>query len=457
MGMSTLRDDLVKTSNALGCDTMSGVPPGFDMDGKDVVLALRFDSPVSEVEVSANNTHWHGANVALFDDALLDPAAALECDGGTVGVGDWGFISWDPMTSQQYYLVADGIIPAADPGDPEEVANGAFSISIVHDGDLPNSSWLTSDAPVVWERVEQALIQSDIRVASVVTLRDAMDIVSPGNDDARLMAAATDARTKTGDWVSELPAADGENLGSAISNTIASAKTESVYDFSLVDVDNDVTGIDERDFVTQIRNHDCAQGDILECAGGSANTCTGCDIGASLEYEVVLTNTSVAPTGVSQVFDFELVAWADDTVEVERIPVRVMVPDAAAHEFNDAPESNFYRNVYDTTLRCIAPHEAPKWGDLIWSGDTPGPSTIEFQIRTANTLAELPLAIPASVIIPTDTNSHTLNLTEELIADGQPYGLPYLQITALLNPSNFPTASPTLEGWSFEFFCEAAE
>jgi hypothetical protein len=172
---------------------------------------------------------------------------------------------------------------------------------------------------------------------------------------------------------------------------------------------------------------------------------------------VVFANTSLQPEVTSQRFDFEVVAWADDAVEVERIPVRVMVPDAAAHEFDDFPGSNFYRNVYDTTARCVTPPEHPKWGDLTWTGSTPGGSTIEFQIRTAPTVAELLTAIPAVVVIPTDTTSDTLNLTQELIADGQPYGLPYIQITAVLNPSNSPPMSPTLEGWSFEFVCEAAE
>jgi hypothetical protein len=425
------------------------------MDGKDVVLALRFDSVVLGFSAFANNTHWPGADVALFDDALLDPAMALACNGGA-GVNRWGSLNWAPTTSQQYYLVVDGIIPAADPGHMPE---GAFSISIVHDGDPPNPAWLTSDAPVAWTDVESALLASDLRVASVVTLKDAMDMVSEGNADARLIAAATDALTKAnGQWVTELASANGEGLDSAISNTIALAITDSVYDISLVDVDNDTTpGVDESDFVAQIRDRDCAEGDIFECAGGSANTCIRCDVGASLEYEVVFRNTLVAPTGVSQVFDFEVVAWADDTVEGEHIPVRVMVPDAAAHEFDDSPASSFYRNVYDSTARCNTPPERPKWGDLIWEGSTPDGTSIEFQIRTANTAAELLLAIPAVVIIPTDTVSHTLNLTEELIADGQLYGLPYIQITAVLNPSNSPPVTPTLRGWSFEFVCEAAE
>jgi|GEM_PF-1446511 len=458
MGMSTLLNDRVKTSLAQGCGTppaVPGDPPGNDMDGKDVVLALRFDSAVPSFKAFANNTHWPGANLALFDSASLDPLSALTCDGGTNGVGAWGAIDWAPTTSQRYYLVADGIVPEADPG---HVPEGAFSISIVRDGDAPNSAWLTSNAPVLWDDVEAALLASDIRVASVVTLRDVMSMSSPGNLDARLIASATDALTKVGgQWVTELASADGTGLDAAISNTIALAKTDSVYTISVQGADNDASPIDERVFVEVIRNHDCAQAEPLGCDDGVGNRCRRCDIGAALEYELIMSNTSVSPTGAAQVFDFELVVRADGAIEVERIPVRVMVPDAADHEFVDVPGSNFYRNVYDSTARCNTPPERPKWGDLTWLGDTPGGSTIEFQIRTANTVAELQTAVPAVVVIPTDTQSDKLNITEELIADGQSYGLPYIQITALLNATNDPPVTPMLKGWSFEFVCEAAE
>jgi hypothetical protein len=160
---------------------------------------------------------------------------------------------------------------------------------------------------------------------------------------------------------------------------------------------------------------------------------------------------------VSQVFDFSVAVRADDSVAVESIPVRVMVPDATAHDFDDLPGSSFYRNVYDSTARCNTPPERPKWGLLTWVGTTPPGTTIEFQIRTAGTTAELPIAIPAVVVIETNMNSGKFNLTEELIADGQPWGLPYIQITAVLNATNSPPQTPTLEGWSFEFVCEAAE
>jgi hypothetical protein len=466
MGMSTRLTNQVNTAVIEpGCASPPPVPPdpspGADMDGIDVVLALRFDSAVPPVTASANNTHWPGANVALFDDAPLDPGSALACDNGPDGVNNWGSITWTPMTSRQYYLVIDGIIPAAESGHAPE---GAFSISIVHDGDLPDPSWRTSDAPVVWtgvDGVENALLASDIRVASVVTLQDPLIMPSPGRDDARLIAAASDARTKFGpEWLRELGTAapEPEDLGSAISQIIKDVKNKSVYDISMIEVDNDTTSVDERDFVAQIRHQDCAEGDpVDECDSGLGNECIRCDPGAFLEYEVIFTNTSVSPIGVSQVFDFELVVRADDAVEVERIPVRVMVPDAAAHEFDDFPGSSFYRNVYDSTARCITPPEHPKWGDLTWMGSTPPGTSIEFQIRTANAVADLQTAIPTVVVIPTDTTSNTFNLTEELVADGQPWGLPYIQITAMLNPSNSPPETPTLEGWSFEFVCEAAE
>ncbi len=74
------------------------------LERQDGVIGRRVDSLAAPVTVFANNTHWPGANVALFDDTLLDPLAALACDGGDVGVGAWGQITWSPTAAQQYYL-----------------------------------------------------------------------------------------------------------------------------------------------------------------------------------------------------------------------------------------------------------------------------------------------------------------------------------------------------------------
>ena len=268
MGMSTLLTNEVNTAAAIGCDTMSGIPPGADMDGKDVVLALRFDSLVLEADVFANNTHWPGANVALFDDVLLNPAEALRCDGGTDGVGNWGSITWPPETSLQYYLVADGIIPAAE---SEHKPEGAFSISIVHSGDPANPSWLTSDAPVAWTDVEAALLASNIRVASVVTL-NAMSMTFEGAPDAEAIAVATNALARFDiPWVWELPSSDGDGLDGAIRNIIDLA--QSAYKISMVDVDDDATTVDETEFIANIRHESCAEGQLLGCSSGSLGEC----------------------------------------------------------------------------------------------------------------------------------------------------------------------------------------
>jgi hypothetical protein len=185
--------------------------------------------------------------------------------------------------------------------------------------------------------------------------------------------------------------------------------------------------------------------------------CPDCEPGADIEFQLLLLNNSVAPTSTSQVFDFEIVVWADDTVEVERIPVRVMVPDDVAHEFDDAPGANFYRNSYDSLARCNVPPERPDWGYLSWTGSTPGDSTIEFQIRAANTAAELDAAIPAVVVIPSGTEDGILDIGQELINADIPNGLLFLRVTAMLNTSPDLRDTPELAGWEFEFVCFAAE
>ena len=108
---------------------------------------------------------------------------------------------------------------------------------------------------------------------------------SPGWISLAVPWKATSARIST---------ATGEGLDAAISNTLALAVTDSVYDIEMNDVDNPATGVDEREFIVQIRHQDCAEGDPLECAFGSANECRRCDVGAFLEYEVVFTNTTVS-------------------------------------------------------------------------------------------------------------------------------------------------------------------
>jgi hypothetical protein len=51
----------------------------------------------------------------------------------------------------------------------------------------------------------------------------------------------------------------------------------------------------------------------------------------------------------------------------------------------------------------------------------------------------------------------TLDIGQELINDGIPNGLPFLRVTAILNPTSDLADTPELEGWDLEFVCFAAE
>jgi len=454
MGMSTLLENQVATSTSLGCQTMSGMPPGADIDGRDAVIALRFDAPtVMLADAFANNTHWPAANVALFDDPLLDPAASVACNGNASL--RWGAVQWMPATAQPYYLVIDPMIPGGSGLDPV----GAFSLGIVSEGDPPNPTWLTADAPVDWASAETELLARKIRVASVIS-PTTTGMPSEAEPDAREVAALTGAVTKTdAAWLGEVTSQDGEGLGAQISNAIGLIRDESTYDFTIAEVDNDATpGVDETGFVTDLRASDCAEGQPRTCEAADGPRCPACDPGAPLEYELVLRNDFVMPDPAdSQVFDFELVVYFEGDLELLRIPVRVMVPNAPAHEFDAMPGTSFYRNTYDSLDRCDAPAERPSWGTLTWSGSTPSDSTIEFQIRTAETEEELDMAVPAVVVIPTDTTSSMIDVRQELIADGIRNGLLFIRVTALLNPSTDFLATPSLEGWELEFTCFAAD
>jgi hypothetical protein len=155
----------------------------------------------------------------------------------------------------------------------------------------------------------------------------------------------------------------------------------------------------------------------------------------------------VTQTAAPQVFDFEMVGYAG-AAEIGRIPVRVMVPEAGG-----SYGSGYYQNTYDSDVVCEMPPERPDWGDLTWIGSTPSDSTVEFELYTANTLAELDTVIPVSITYPTDTTAQTYDVGAELLNAGQENWMPFLRVRAKLNASSDSLSTPTFQGWSMEFNC----
>jgi hypothetical protein len=168
-------------------------------------------------------------------------------------------------------------------------------------------------------------------------------------------------------------------------------------------------------------------------------------------------NNIVAPDVVPQIFDFEMVAVADGTAELSRIPVRVMVP-ASGGSYG----VGFYENTYDSDIVCEMPPDRPDWGLLEWIGSTPSDSTITFEFFTGNTIAELDSQIPVPLTHPTDTSmpdgtvvitDHVYDIGQALLAGGKANYMPYLRIRARLQASTDTLSTPIFQGWSTQFNC----
>ena len=155
----------------------------------------------------------------------------------------------------------------------------------------------------------------------------------------------------------------------------------------------------------------------------------------------------------------DVLAFADGTVELARIPVRVMVP-----ETGGSYGAGFYENTYDSDIVCRLPPEIPSerpdWGTLTCTGSTPSDSQIVFEFFTGDTLAELDSQVPASVTYVGDVlvpnppvQSYDIDIPAALLTEAkQNYGL-YLRVRARLQASTDTSSTPVFAGWSMEFYC----
>ena len=106
--------------------------------------------------------------------------------------------------------------------------------------------------------------------------------------------------------------------------------------------------VDETGFVKAVTATACPTTGLNNCLGGEGTSiCQGCLQDTQVEFSFRLGNAIVAPTATPQVFDFDMVAMADGTVELTRIPVRVMVP-----ETGGSYGAGFYQNTYEADVVC---------------------------------------------------------------------------------------------------------
>jgi len=309
-------------------------------------------------------------------------------------------------------------------------------------------SWLTADLPIPWANVEAELLAAGVKILTVIspTSTDAAVVTA----EAEELANITGSVDQAGDPYVERIATDGTGLSTAILDAVDALVGNTRRDITSIAEDNPATsGVDERDFVKLIEASSCPTVGVSNCLGGTGtDTCLGCLADADVRFQFRISNDFVTPTLLPQVFEFEMVAIADGSVELLRIPVRLMVPGTGFSYGN-----GFYENTYEADYVCEMPPERPDWGDLTWIGSTPSDSTVEFEIFTGNSLAEMDAQIPMSIVYPTDTTLQTYDIGEALIANGFANYMPFLRVKAKLNASSDSFYTPIFTGWSMQFNC----
>jgi hypothetical protein len=410
-------------------------------DGRDSFLTFSLSSP-ADILFSGEGTAYHTTNTALFDSGLT----ATNCDPGPGGGDFWGRFT-QTVPAGTWYAVSDASV---SPSNSVSERIGNYQLRIHNQTADPGGypSWQTADLPLDWTTIETELLASGVKFVNIVSPNAAGLIAIP---DVTELSNVTNSLDKDGNPFLEIIAGDGTGLSSAILDAVRSLVGDSRRDISLEAEDNGATAEDEAAFVTAVTATSCPTVGLNNCLGGEGTPiCQGCLQDTQIEFSFRMGNDTVAPTVAPQVFDFDMVARADSSVELARIPVRVMVP-----ELGTSYGVGFYENTYDADVVCEMPPERPDWGTLTWTGSTPSDSEVVFEFFTADTLAELDTVIPVSVTYadPTDTAPKTYNVGDELVAGGEVNFRPYLRVRARLEGSSDGSATPVFAGWSTEFNC----
>lgn len=420
-------------------------------DGRDAFLRFSLTAP-TDMLVSGEGSAYHTTNVALLDSLL----GFVDCNGGP-GSGDyWGRLTQN-LGAGDWYAVSDAAVSTSS-SVSQRVGNFQlrFHNLTADPGGYP--SWQTANLPIPWTTVETELLATGVKFVNVVSPNTGGYIAVP---DVEALAVATNSVDQFGDPYLQLINGDGSGLSTAILDAVRSLVGDTRRDISIVPEDNPSSAtVDETQFVTAVTATSCPTSGIQNCLGGAGtSSCQGCLADTQVAFSFRLGNDVVTSTASPQVFDFDMIALADGTAELTRIPVRVMVPEAGV-----SYGAGYYANTYDSYVVCDIPPERPDWGTLEWGGSTPLDSSITFEFFTADSVSELDSQIPVSITYrtdpdpaltadPTDTTAQSYDVGDVLIAGGKTNKRLYLRVRARLQASSDTLETPIFEGWSLRFDC----
>lgn len=418
------------------------------LDGRDAMVRFSL-SGLTDMFVSGEGTAYHTTNVAIMNSAL----GVLDCNPGPGGGDYWGRLT-QPLGVGDWYAVSDASVHP-DLSVEDRIGNFQLRLHNLTADPVGHPSWQTANLPIPWTTVETELLAAGVKIVNVISPNTEGLIAEP---DVKALAVATNSLDQFGEPYLEEINADGSGLSTAVLDAVRSLVGDTRRDISIVAEDNSSTAaVDESDFVTAVTATSCPTAGISNCLGGQGtSSCQGCLADTQVGFSFRLGNDSVTPVaGSPQVFEFDMVALADGTAELARIPVRVMVPEAGT-----SYGAGFYVNTYDSDAVCDIPPDRPEWGDLTWVGSTPSDSEVVFEFFTADAVADLDSQVPTvSVAYSGDpvVQSHVLNISDELSAAQSPMDPLFLRVRARLEGSSGGVDTPIFQGWSLEFKCVPKE
>ncbi len=252
-----------------------------------------------------------------------------------------------------------------------------------------------------------------------------------------------------------------------MTTAIAKMLTNYRMDVSAIALDDPSTAVDERCFIanpagTPSGTVRLSQTTLGEPAPYAAGACTGtvsaggtpyiaqgCAANTRVNFRVDFANNCVHPsTTVDQYFNFNVVVRGNDRFELERIPLTIVVPRATI------PTSGTYWYNIDASTAC-GPGQQPSWRQVFSDVTLPSGTSIQVDVRTAASLANLASAPLVRLGTITSAPAPALpvgsDIAAALTATMQSPNLPYLQVRFTLFTSG--SASPVLNAYRTQFSC----
>ncbi len=328
-----------------------------------------------------------------------------------------------------YYVVVDG-----------NSAAGSYHVAI---GDPCASG--NCGGPPSWTDTVNALRARNVRTIGVESSEGYLDALTNLED----LGVATGSVDGVGSPFVFSIAGDGSGVSNAVVDAVDELANYQRMDITAQGVDNPATaGFDETTFIETLTAVSFPAG---RCAGISGtDTFLQCLPGTSVNFAVTFRNDVVMPTATAQVFDFEIRVIGDGTVNLDTIPVRIVVPP----ERPTYPPAGSYWRDYDSTLYCQS-NERPDWGALNWSLATPPGTSVTFEIRVSDDLPTIASRTPVTFTVPPATPPQDVGalLDTALVPRGQPY----MRVTAVLNTSSDMVSVPTLYSFDLTYTCRPVE